>query len=136
MAVTPRSSGNGLYVRLDGAKKFRQELKRADVAVADLKEPYRLTANLVVGVAKPRTPRRTGALAGTVRGSGTQTAGIVRAGNKSVPYAGPIHWGWPARHIKPQPWLSSAAQTSEPQWLPLFMEQLDQLARSLGKDYQ
>jgi hypothetical protein len=121
---------------MDGAKKFRQELKRAGVAVADLKEPYRLTAELVVRVAKPRTPRKTGALADTVRGSGTQTAGIVRAGNKSVPYANPIHWGWPARHIKPQPWLSIAAQSSESQWLPLFMEQLDELAQSLGKDYR
>ena len=30
------------------------------------------------------------------------------AGRKAVPYAGPIHFGWPARNIEPQPFLYDA----------------------------
>lgn len=42
------------------------------------------------------------------------------AGGAAVPYAGPIHWGWPSHNIEPQPFIAAAAQDTEPQWLGLY----------------
>jgi hypothetical protein len=81
----------------------------------------------VVRAAEPTAPRRSGALAATLRGSGTQAAAIVRAGRGSVPYAGPIHWGWPARHIPAQPWIYDAAQRSTEQWTGLYLTALEKI---------
>jgi hypothetical protein len=44
-----------------------------------------------------------------------------------VPYAGPIHWGWPARHIKAQPWIYDAAQNSAEQWTGLYLAALEKI---------
>lgn len=112
-------------VRIDGAKKMRRELRRAEVDMSDLSKPYREAAATVKTAAVPAAPKRSGRLARTVRSSGTRTAGIIRAGSNSVPYAGAIHWGWPARRIEAQPWLSEAAQRTEPAWLPRFIDHMN-----------
>src|SRR5699024_12861893 len=97
-------------------------------------EDMKTTHNSSAGIAASRTsswaPSVRGRLAGTVSVRGTKTAAIVRAGNirKSkggVPYANPIHWGWRARNIRPNPFLSYSAQSTEPTWLPLFMKELN-----------
>lgn len=97
-------------IEVEGAARLRRTLKRAGVGVQDLKDAHKKVAELVAEHSAPIAPRRTGRLAGTTRASGTATAAIVRAGRKSVPYAGPIHWGWKARGIKAQPWISQAAE--------------------------
>ena len=38
----------------------------------------------------------------------------VSVGRATVPYAGAIHWGWPARNISAQPFLTDAAKQTEP----------------------
>jgi hypothetical protein len=50
----------------------------------------------------------------------------VVAGRASVPYAPPIHWGWPARNIAAQPFVSQAAQATESQWLPVYLHDVQQ----------
>jgi len=49
----------------------------------------------------------------------------VQAGRASVPYAGPIHWGWPARNIEPQPFLTDAAVATEPRWTAQYLEDVE-----------
>ena len=50
-----------------------------------------------------------------------------------MPYAGPIHWGWPAHHIEAQPFLSDAAKATEPQWRSEYMKAVeDALAQVRG----
>ena len=44
----------------------------------------------------------------------------MSAGGASLPYAGPIHWGWPARRIEAQPFIADAAQATEPIWIPAY----------------
>jgi hypothetical protein len=112
-------------VQVEGIQRLRRELKRAGVDLADLREPNIAAAQTVATAAKPRTPRRTGRLAASVRAGGTRTAGIVRAGSSTVPYAGVIHWGWPKRHIKAQPWLSDAATATEPTWVQHYYRELE-----------
>jgi hypothetical protein len=119
--------GRGPAVEVQGLKTLRRSLKAAGVSVADLKDAHARVAQLVVTSAAGHAPHRSGALAGSVRGSGTQSAAIVRAGRASVPYAGPIHWGWPSRHITARPWLYEAAVDSQEQWTGLYLSALQKI---------
>lgn len=107
-------------VQVRGARQLRASLKKAGKDLQDMKAAHAAVAALVAAAAAQRAPKRTGRLATSIRGSGTTTAAVIRAGFKSVPYAGPIHWGWPARGIAAQPFLSEAATGSEGAWLPIY----------------
>jgi hypothetical protein len=112
-------------IEVDGIRRLRRELRRADVDLSDLRSVNLQAAQIVAAAAQPRTPHRTGALARSVRAGASRTAGVVRAGGARVPYAGPIHWGWPARHIPAQPWLTDTAADTEPLWADRYMQALE-----------
>jgi hypothetical protein len=101
------------------------------VSLQDLKDAHAEVAQLVVRAAAPNAPRRTGALGNSTRGSGQAGAAVVRAGKASVPYAGPIHWGWDKRNIKAQPWLYEAAVDSQDQWTGLYLRSLQKIIDSI-----
>jgi hypothetical protein len=107
-------------VRVEGARELRKALKSVEGGLADLKATHNKIAQVVVPAGKSGVPRRTGRLADSIRGTGTKTASIVRAGGARVPYANPIHWGWPARNIKGQPFLSDAGKETEPVWTEIY----------------
>lgn len=112
-------------VEIDGLRELRKQLRKAGDDMAELKAANAEAAATVQGAA--RAPQRTGRLAGSVRSTGTKTAGIVRAGRKAIPYAGPIHYGWPARNIAPQPFLTTAAKQTEPTWVPIYEAHIDRI---------
>ena len=95
-------------------------MKAAGVELAELKAVHSRVAAMVAQRASSTAPRRTGRLASTVRGNKAAARATVMAGRASVPYANPIHWGWPARGIAAQPWMSDAATDTESQWLQVF----------------
>lgn len=118
-------------IQVIGAKQLRKSLKAAGEDLTDLKAAHRQAAEIAAKASAALTPvGRTGQLRRSVRASGTTTAGIIRAGKKSVPYANAIHWGrkwWPnkqtSQHLAPfwgRPFLSNGAQNSEGQWLPIY----------------
>jgi hypothetical protein len=120
-------------VRVQGARELRRTLKRAGEDMADLKDANMRAAQLVAQWGAVRAPRRTGALGGSVRAMRQVARARIVAGSPSVPYAGVIHWGWPARHITAQPWLSQAAVETQPAWLPQYETDLNKvLARVKG----
>lgn len=106
----------GTALRVEGGAKLRKELKAAGIGVQDLKDAHREVAAMVARKSEPAAPRRTGALAASVRPAGTQSAAIVRAGKSAVPYAAPIHWGHPSRGIEAQPWIYETAQKTQNTW--------------------
>lgn len=123
-----RSAG----IQVVGARELRRSLKAAGEDLADLKAANAEAASIAARASADLAPRGpSGKLQATIRGSGTKTAGIVRAGNKRVPYAAAVHWGrnyWPnAKHSRrtksktsAQPFISEGAQNSEGQWLPVY----------------
>lgn len=115
----------GPVVEVIGARQLRATLKRAGDDLSDLKDVHGQISRLVIGAT--RAPRRTGRLAGSVRGSGTKTQAVVRAGRASVPYAGVIHYGWPGHHIAPNPFLIEAAHGTEPTWRALYLTEVDRI---------
>lgn len=121
--------GKGSLYKVDGLKQLRSTMRKAGDDLSEFKDINRQAAGIVAGAAD--APTRTGTLAASIRPAGTKTAGIVRAGKKSVPYAGPIHWGWPAHNIEPQTFLTDAAKSTEPQWVPLYQERLEKIINTI-----
>jgi hypothetical protein len=118
----------GPVLRVDGARQLRASLKAAGVKLDDLKAAHLAVAQLVHRVAQPHAPvGETGKLARSERPAGTQSSAIVRAGSAAVPYAGPIHWGWPKRHITAHPWIADAAASTEAAWLGQYMHALERV---------
>jgi len=112
--------------RIEGLAKLQRELKQAGEDTQDLKTAGRTAAKIVMAEAKRTAPVRTGALKRSIRTSVTQkNVGILGGKAIVVPYAEPIHWGWPKRGIRANPWISRAAVMTQPQWLPGYIAEID-----------
>lgn len=121
--------GKGSLYKVEGLKQLRSTMRKAGDDLSEFKDINRQAAGIVAGAAD--APTRTGTLAASIRPAGTKTAGIVRAGRKSVPYAGPIHWGWPAHNIEAQTFLTDAAKSTEAQWVPLYQDRLEKIINTI-----
>ena len=96
-------------VEVVGLSKVLRQMKQIDPdLVAQIKAANRDIADDVVTTARTLSPKETGTLAGSLRPGAPNRTGIVRAGSRKVPWAGPIHFGWRARNIKPNPFLYDA----------------------------
>jgi len=123
-------------VRVEGLAQFVRAMKAAEVDVDDLKDANQAAGAIVLNAAQARAPRRTGALAGSGRANRAVRKAVIRFGSARVPYAGPIHWGWPRRHIRPQPFALDAAQASEPVWLGIYARELVKIAAEVERSTQ
>lgn len=112
--------GSSAGIRVEGMGNLRRSLKRAGEDLEDLKGAHGEVASFVAAAAQPKAPHRSGRLAASVRSGATKTTALIRAGKTSVPYANAVHWGWAARHIKAQPFISQTAQATEPRWTPVY----------------
>ena len=112
-------AGTGVYgyrvegggrLEIEGLREIQRALKGlAEDSREDMKETHRKAGEIVAAAAKPLAPVLTGRLSATIVSSPTKYQGRVRIGRgASVPYAGPIHFGWPARRIAPQPFVYEA----------------------------
>jgi hypothetical protein len=113
-------------VGVDGLNTLKRTLKQAAGDVQDLKDAHARVANLVAGRARAATPIGPPALhlRDSVRGAGQAGAAVIRAGFASLPYANPIHWGWPARHIAAQPFIWNAIADTQSEWLDMYVTDL------------
>ena len=119
-------------VHVVGARELRRSLRQAGESMDDLKDANAKVGELVAQESRPAAPRgRTGQLAASVRSTRAAARASVNAGSARVPYAGPIHWGWPARHITAQPFISVVAVATQPQWLPMYEQDLQQICDSV-----
>ena len=119
-------------IKIQGAKELRRELRKMGDDMQDLKELNLDVATIVSDRAKDLVPRRTGNLADTIRPAGTKTAGRVRAGFKRVPYAGVIHFGFPARGIKPQPFLYDALDERHNEVFETYFKGVKKIQKKAG----
>ena len=111
-----------------GLREVQRDLtKLGQDTKTEMKETHKAAAEVVVMGAKRLVPYRTGALAASIRALATQSSGRVRAGSASVPYAGPIHFGWPSRGIAPNPFIYDAVDSRVDEIKGLYAERIDQL---------
>jgi len=100
-------------IKIEGLSKVQRDLRKLSTDALDLNkteflETNKQVAEIVINETKKYVPILTGALAAAIRNASTKKSAKVRAGNVAVPYAGPIHFGWPARSIKPNTFLYEA----------------------------
>lgn len=130
-----RVEGREGQVKIEGLSKVRRDLKNlaqdVDYRAMEFLPVNKSIADAVAGDAKSYVPFLTGTLSGTIRAAATKTSARVKAGYKSVPYAGPIHFGWPARFIKPQPFFYDAIDKRRGE----IQERYDDLVKKLIKKY-
>jgi hypothetical protein len=109
-----------------GLSRLQRELKEAGIDATDLKKAGQKAAKIVMAEAKRTAPVRTGALKKSLRVAASKNKAGVLAGNLgNLPYAPPIHWGWPDRGIRANPWVSRAAVMTQSQWLPGYIAEID-----------
>lgn len=115
-------------VRVEGLAELRRTLRDAGDDLTELKDAHARAAHIVGARAEQTAPRRTGALARSVKGRGTKSGAGITAGSRArVPYAPPIHWGWFRRGIRSNPWVSRAAQDTESLWLPAYAAEVQSI---------
>lgn len=114
-------------VRVEGLGRTLRAMAKAGADATEMRDLMHTLGLLVVTAANP--PRETGNLAGTLRAGRGKTKAVVRAGGARAPYAGPVHYGWPARNIPANPFLTDALQRTRPQLLATLDKGLTDLLR-------
>lgn len=121
-------------VEVKGLKTLVRTMRKAGEDLSDLKDVHQMVGNMVVAVAQQLAPKRSGALAGSIRAGRLASGVSVKAGGAQIPYAGPIHWGWPARNIEANPFLTNAAAQTESQWSDLYFSELEKIIERVEGD--
>lgn len=121
-------------VKVEGLSAVQRDLRKLgsdlDLVKGEFYGVNREVAAIVIEGAKKFIPVLSGALAETMRNASTKKSAKVRVGDKSnVVYAGPIHFGWPARRIKPQPFIYEATDRRRAEIAMQYAERLTQVRR-------
>lgn len=101
--------------KVSGLNQVVRQLQEIGVEVEDLKGAFSNIAAMGARHAARFAPKGpTGRLAGDIRGNRAKSKAVVTAGRKSVPYAGPINYGWAKRNIAPSGFMQRADKAVQP----------------------
>lgn len=114
-----------------GQARLVRTLRAAGVDLDELKAATAAAARIVLSAATAGAPRRSGALAGSGKQSNARRRARITFGNARVPYAAPIHWGWPRHNIAAQPFASNAAQSTESAWVAAYVLELNRITQQI-----
>lgn len=127
--------GGRAAVEVEGGPELRRAFRKYGDRVDDLKDVHRDAAGIVEAEAETLVPVLTGTLRDTIRTSGTRSGAAVIAGrNRTVPYAGPIHFGWRVRNIEPQPFLYDALDRRRGEVIQRYQEGVDELIHRFDRE--
>lgn len=118
-------------VELRGERELARGLENASSKLGNLREAHQEAGALVRPIAASRTPVRSGALRASLKNTADAKAATVSAGNSAVPYARPIHWGWPARNIRRNAFLWDAIKSTESRWIQVYEKAVNGLLRKI-----
>ena len=115
-------------VQIKGLTRFRSTLRKAGVDMADMKDANQAAARTVQRRAAADGPKRSERLVNSLRTPRTVAKAVIRS---NLIYAPVIHWGWPRRHIRPQPFVTEAAAETRDEWLNEYEEALVKISNSV-----
>lgn len=109
-------------VEVVGEEDVVRAMRRLSDAVDALEPAHRRAGDELLERAGSKVPRQFGRLAasGRVDASSEETVLVY-----DEVYAGPIHNGWPAHNISPQPWLADTVDESHTLVLDVFSDYLE-----------
>lgn len=122
------AGGDGFKV--EGLSRAVRELQSLGAEVEDLKAGFAKVADEGAERAARHAPKRSGRLAGTVRGNRAKSKAVVRAGTKArAPHAGPINYGWPRRGIRASGFMQKADQEMRPRAIQILEDEINRQIR-------
>ena len=123
-------------IYVDSAKLQKALKEVGPEMIAELKEGNKALGEIFADRARQLVPVRSGALQKTIKATKSAGGARVNAGTPSltskVPYAGPIHWGWPSRSIEAQPFLSDALDDVKDEVVAAYEKQTADLLQKAG----
>jgi phage gpG-like protein len=128
MAKGPNRAG----FKVTGLKELNRALQAAGADIEDLKDAFGKIAAKGAQTAKGFTRSRSGRLRGSIRGNRAKSKAVVTAGRASVPYAGPVNYGWPARSISPSEFMQRTDDAMRPVALDELTKDVRRIIRSKG----
>jgi hypothetical protein len=133
-----RVDGRAGQVEIEGLASVKRQMGKlsqdVDYRAQEFLGVNRAIASAVAGDAKQFVPVLSGALAASVREASSKTSARVKAGGGKIAYAGPIHWGWPARRIKPQPFFLDAIDKRRDEIKERYNKLVDDLIKKYDLD--
>lgn len=118
----------GGQIEIEGLREVQKAMRNfSDDSRNDMKETHRRAGQIVVDGAARFVPVRSGSLLASLRSAPTQRQGRVRVGSAAVPYAGPIHFGWPARNIQPNPFIYEVLDGRRQEVYALYADRISEL---------
>lgn len=121
-----------ISIQVSGLNKLILDLKLLGIEVSDMKQVFGEISTKAARYAEEFAPKRSGALAQSIRPSKAKNYAAVRAGTKAVPYAGPINYGWPRRNITASHFMQRASDRIEPEVVPMLKHSIDRLIAQKG----
>jgi len=119
-------------VAVEGMRETIRDLIKAGVDVEDAKDALAEVAKVGAYVAQNLAPRRSGALATTVRGNRAKGKAVVTAGRARVRYAGVVNYGWPKRNIRPARFLQKTDTVMETRAPEIFEKEIAKIFEKYG----
>lgn len=118
-------------VEVHGLRELRRDLRAIDRTLPrELSKDMKAAAEgTVLPAAKQQAPRRTGRLADSLKVSVRATSVAIRS---PLPYAQPIHWGWPRRNIRANPFIERAIEEKGEALVDALGDGIEELARRHG----
>lgn len=121
-----------LGYRVEGLPAVLRALKALGAEVSDLKGAFTKIAAEGAQLASRYAPKKSGRLAGDIRGNRAVSKAVIIAGRSSVPYAGPINYGWERRNISPTGFMQQASNEMEPRAVQMLEDEINQQIRMKG----
>ena len=121
-------------MRVENLNQTVRALQRAGVEVSDLKATFSAISAEGARMASSFAPKRTGRLAGSVRGNKAKNKAVIIAGRARIPYAGAINYGWRARNIRPSLFMQRVDTAITPRAITMLNEGLTEAIKKAGVD--
>lgn len=108
-------------------------LRKMRLKPRDLAAAWARIGKAIWATAVPLTPVGvSGRLVKSVRQGKAKSFAVVRAGSKSVPYAGVQNYGWDARNIRPVYFLNDALEANRDTAVREVHTEIETIARRVG----
>lgn len=124
-------ASSAIGVRVEGLGSVVRSLQQMGVEVEDLKAAMKAIAEEVKPDYVAHAPVRTGRLRGDFRTANAKGKSTIYVGRASVPYAGPINFGWAARGIAPANFIAKGDATAAPKAAASLEDAISSLVQSL-----
>ncbi|KRF19662.1 hypothetical protein [Nocardioides sp. Soil796] len=119
-------------VKVEGLSGVVRNLQKMGVEVEDLKDAFARIGEQVKPDYQRVTPVRSGRLRGDYRVSKAKGKVNLYVGRASIPYAGPINYGWAARNIAPANFIAKGDETASPKASNSLEEAISDLVEKLN----